>query len=92
VGLAAGYLTGAVGSAGVVSAAVLDNVVMLFAALFVYGAGSAANLQARYAGADLAAPHRRGRAVAVVLVAAVAEVEHESASLQNVFERILQVF
>jgi hypothetical protein len=28
----------------------------------------------------------------VVLVAAVAEVEHESASLQNVFERILQVF
>jgi hypothetical protein len=30
-------------------------------------------------------------AVAVVLVA-VAEVEHESASLQNVFERILQVF
>ena len=69
VGLAAGYLTGAVGSAGVVLAAVLDSVPLLFAALFIYGAGTAANLQARYAGADLAAPHRRGRAVAIVLVA-----------------------
>jgi MFS family permease len=68
-GLAAGYLTGAIGSAGVVAAAVLDSVPMLFSALFIYGAGSAANLQARYAGADLAAPHRRGRAVAIVLVA-----------------------
>ncbi len=69
VGLAAGYLTGALGSAGVVLAAVLDNVPLLFTALLVYGAGTAANLQARYAGADLAAPHRRGRAVAIVLVA-----------------------
>lgn len=69
VGLAAGYLTGAIGSAGVVAAAVIDHVPLLFAALFIYGAGTAANLQARYAGADLAAPHRRGRAVAIVLVA-----------------------
>ncbi|WP_291383232.1 MFS transporter [Demequina sp.] len=69
VGLAAGYLTGAIGSAGVVLAAVNDNVPLLFTALVIYGAGTAANLQARYAGADLAAPHRRGRAVAIVLVA-----------------------
>ena len=55
-GLALGYLTGAVGSLGVVLAAVLDNVPLLFAALFVYGAGTATNLQARYAGADLAPP------------------------------------
>ncbi|MCC9706647.1 MFS transporter [Streptomyces sp. MNU76] len=68
-GLAAGYLVGAVGGAGVVAAAVADNPVLLFIALFVYGAGSATNLQARYAGADLAAPDRRGRAVSTVLVA-----------------------
>jgi MFS family permease len=68
-GLAAGYLTGAVGSAGVIAAAVLDNPVLLFIALFVYGAGTATDLQARYAGADLAAPAHRARAVSTVLVA-----------------------
>lgn len=68
-GLSAGYLTGAVGSVGVVLAAGIGNVVLLFVSLLVYGAGSATNLQARYAGADLAAPSRRGRAVSIVLVA-----------------------
>ncbi|QBJ97823.1 MFS transporter [Rhodococcus sp. ABRD24] len=68
-GLALGYGTGALGSVGVVAAAVADNVVLLLIALFVYGAGTATNLQARYAGADLAAPSRRGRAVSTVLVA-----------------------
>jgi MFS family permease len=68
-GLAAGYLTGALGSLGVIAAAVLDNPVVLFVALFVYGAGTATNLQARYAGADLAEPAHRGRAVSTVLVA-----------------------
>ncbi|MBG0852743.1 MFS transporter [Streptomyces spinoverrucosus] len=68
-GLTAGYLTGAVGSAGVIAAAVADNPVLLFIALFVYGAGTATNLQARYAGADLAAPDHRARAVSTVLVA-----------------------
>ncbi|MFF4544690.1 MFS transporter [Streptomyces sp. NPDC001406] len=68
-GLATGYLTGAIGSAGVITAAVLDNSVLLFLALFVYGAGTATNLQARYAGADLADPAHRARAVSTVLVA-----------------------
>ncbi|HEX2312537.1 MAG TPA: MFS transporter [Thermomonospora sp.] len=68
-GLAAGYLAGAVGSAGVIAAAVVGNAVLLFLALFVYGAGTATNLQARYAGADLAAPEHRARAVSAVLVA-----------------------
>ncbi|WP_425569660.1 MFS transporter [Pseudonocardia yuanmonensis] len=68
-GLAVGYAVGAAGSAGVVLAAVADSVPLLFAALFVYGAGTATNLQARYAGADLAAPAHRGRAVSTVLVA-----------------------
>lgn len=69
VGLTLGYATGALGSLGVVAAAVLDSVALLFACLFIYGAGTAANLQARYAGADLARPHRRGRAISTVLVA-----------------------
>jgi MFS family permease len=69
VGLTAGYLVGAVGGFGVVAAAWLDDIVLLFASLFVYGAGVATSPQARYAGADLAAPSRRGRAVSTVLVA-----------------------
>ncbi|MGW7379011.1 MFS transporter [Streptomyces sp. NPDC054794] len=68
-GLAVGYLTGALGSLGVITAAVIDSSALLFVALFVYGAGSATNLQARYAGADLAAPTHRARAVSTVLVA-----------------------
>ena len=50
-------------------AAALDNVPLLLLSLLVYGAGTATNLQARYAGADLAAPDRRGRSVSAVLVA-----------------------
>lgn len=68
-GLAAGYAVGALGGAGVVAAAVLDHVPLLFAALFLYGSGTATNLQARYAGADLAPADHRGRAVSIVLVA-----------------------
>lgn len=68
-GLSTGYLTGALGSVGVVVAASIGNLVLLFASLLVYGAGAATNLQARYAGADLAAPSRRGRAVSIVLIA-----------------------
>ncbi|MGW6687699.1 MFS transporter [Streptomyces sp. NPDC054961] len=71
-GLAAGYLAGAIGSAGVITAAALDNPALLFVALFVYGAGTATNLQARYAGADLAEPDRRARAVSTVLAATTA--------------------
>ncbi|MFM9370931.1 MFS transporter [Streptomyces sp. Da 82-17] len=68
-GLAAGYLTGALGSAGVVVAAVFASPALLFLSLFLYGAGTTSNLQARYAGADLAAPRRRARATSTVIVA-----------------------
>ncbi len=68
-GLALGYLTGALGALGTILAAVLDSPALLFTMLFVYGAGTATNLQARYAGADLAEPKRRGAAVSTVLVA-----------------------
>lgn len=68
-GLALGYAVGAAGALGVLLAAVADSIPLLFIALFVYGAGTATNLQARYAGADLALPHRKARAVSTVLVA-----------------------
>ncbi|MDG9710590.1 MFS transporter [Streptomyces sp. DH10] len=68
-GLAAGYLVGAFGAAGVIAAAVTNSPALLFVALFLYGAGTAVNLQARYAGVDLAAPAHRARAISTVLVA-----------------------
>ncbi|MDP0398588.1 MFS transporter [Tsukamurella strandjordii] len=68
VGLAAGFGAGAVGAAGVVLAAALGSVPLLFASFLVYGAGTATNLQARYAGTDLAAPDRRATAVSLALV------------------------
>ncbi|MDD7967816.1 MFS transporter [Actinomycetospora sp. DW7H6] len=71
-GLSLGYGAGALGALGVVVAAALDSPVLLFVTLFVYGAGTATNLQARYAGADLAHPDRRGRAISIVLLATTA--------------------
>ncbi len=71
-GLALGYLVGAAGSAGVAIAAIVDSVWLLLPALTVYGSGTATNLQARYAGADLADPQHRGRAISIVLVATTA--------------------
>ncbi len=69
VGLAWGFLAGGFGAAGVVLAAGTGSVWLLFASLFVYGAGTATNLQARYAGADLALPSRRGFGTSMAMVA-----------------------
>ncbi|AKA02368.1 multidrug ABC transporter permease [Streptomyces noursei ZPM] len=68
-GLILGYGAGVLGSLGVVAAAALGSVLLLFPSLLVYGAGTATNLMARYAGAELAPPERRGRAVSTVLCA-----------------------
>ncbi|TDD68885.1 MFS transporter [Jiangella aurantiaca] len=68
IGLGAGFAAGGIGAAGVVAAAVSDNVPLLFASLFIYGAGTATNLQARYAGTDLAPPARRGTAISIAMV------------------------
>ncbi|MER7986671.1 MFS transporter [Streptomyces noursei] len=68
-GLVLGYGAGVLGSLGVVAAAALGSVLLLFPSLLVYGAGTATNLMARYAGAELAPPERRGRAVSTVLFA-----------------------
>ncbi|CAA9579293.1 MAG: Uncharacterized MFS-type transporter [uncultured Thermomicrobiales bacterium] len=69
LGLVAGYTGSLIGSIIVVLSAVISNPALLMLGLFLYGAGSATNLQARYAGTDLVAASRRGRAVSTVLVA-----------------------
>ncbi|OEJ31020.1 MFS transporter [Streptomyces subrutilus] len=68
-GLALGNGIAALGSAGVVAGAAARWPVLLLAALFVYGAGTVTGLLARYAGAELAPPERRGRAAGTVLFA-----------------------
>ncbi|MGO1183765.1 MAG: MFS transporter [Micrococcaceae bacterium] len=69
VGLAYGFLAGGLGAVGVVAAAVLNSLPLLFVALFIYGAGTATNLQTRYAGTDLAPAHRRGVGTSLAMVA-----------------------
>ncbi|ALS74751.1 MFS transporter [Planococcus rifietoensis] len=68
-GLAAGFVTGGIGSIGVVFAAIWGNVFLLFLSLVIYGAGTATNLQARYAGTDLASTKQRGTAISIAMVA-----------------------
>jgi len=68
IGLAMGFFIGAMGAAGIVLSAVIRSPALLFAALMVYGFGSATNLQSRYAGTDLAPPDRRARAVSMAMV------------------------
>lgn len=69
IGLAYGFIAGALGAVGIVAASVMGNVPLLFFSLFAYGAGTATNLQARYAGADLAPAHRRGFGTSMAMVA-----------------------
>ena len=68
-GLAYGFMTGGLGAAGVVTAALINSVPLLFVSLFVYGSGTATNLQARYAGTDLAPANRRGFGTSMAMVA-----------------------
>ncbi|MEK3826938.1 MFS transporter [Paenibacillus sp. FSL K6-1558] len=68
VGLAAGFIAGGVGATGVVFAALWDQIALLFVSLLIYGAGTATNLQARYAGTDLALPNQRAKAISTALV------------------------
>ncbi|AXI00575.1 MFS transporter [Sporosarcina sp. PTS2304] len=67
-GLGAGFITGGIGAFGVIGAAVAGNLIFLFIFLFIYGAGTSSNLQARYAGTDLADEKQRATAVSVSLV------------------------
>ncbi|MFC7216613.1 MFS transporter [Streptomyces polyrhachis] len=66
-GLVLAYLIGAAGAALVVLAAVVGSFPLLLLGMAAFGAGSSANLQARFAAADLAEPRHRGRAIATVV-------------------------
>nr|MDT0657056.1 MFS transporter [Micromonospora sp. DSM 115978] len=66
-GLVLAYLTGAVGGVLVIVAAVTGLVPLLFAGMLLFGGGSAANLQARYAAVDLAPPERAGRQLSMIV-------------------------
>ncbi|MEV6690765.1 MFS transporter [Micromonospora sp. NPDC051196] len=66
-GLAFAYGVGAVGGALVVLAAATGSVPLIFVGMLLFGGGSAANLQARYAAVDLAAPDRRARQLSLIV-------------------------
>jgi MFS family permease len=66
-GLATAYLAGAVGGLLVVAAAIAGWVPLLFLGMLLFGGGTAANLQARYAAVDLAEPARRGRQLSIIV-------------------------
>ena len=67
VGLTLAYVVAAVGGAVVVGAAAVANFPLLLIGMAAFGAGNSANLQARFAAADLAEPARRGRAISTVV-------------------------
>ncbi|NYE08684.1 MFS family permease [Bacillus niacini] len=67
-GLTAGFMLGGLGAIGVIFAAILNSVFLLFPSLLIYGAGSATNLQARYAGTDLASKKQRATAISITMV------------------------
>jgi MFS family permease len=66
-GLAGGYLGALGGALLVIAGAVVGAFSLVLAGAALMGAGTATNLQSRYAAADLAAPHHRGRALATVV-------------------------
>jgi MFS family permease len=67
-GLTIGFLVGGLGALGVVISAITNSLLLLFGSLFIYGAGTATNLQARYAGTDLAHENQRATAISIILV------------------------
>lgn len=68
-GLSTGFLTGGLGAIGIVISAIITNIPLLFSSLLIYGFGTATNLQARYAGTDLANANQRATAISIAMVA-----------------------
>ncbi|MFC9034160.1 MFS transporter [Streptomyces arboris] len=66
-GLVLAYLIGALGGALVVLGTMARSFPLLLLGMAAFGAGSSANLQARFAAADLVGPERRGRAISTVV-------------------------
>ena len=68
IGLATGFIVGGLGAIGVVLAALTNSIILLLVSLLIYGAGTATNLQARYAGTDLADKKQRATAISITMV------------------------
>ncbi|MGW3308021.1 MFS transporter [Streptomyces sp. NPDC001073] len=66
-GLVLGYLVGALGAGVVVLAASIGSFPLLLCGMAAFGAASSANLQSRFAAADLAEPEQRARAISHVV-------------------------
>jgi len=64
--LATTYLVAAVGAVVVVGAAMQESIALLFVGFFLFGGGTAAGMQARYAAVDLAPAPLRGRHLSVI--------------------------
>jgi MFS family permease len=67
IGLRFGLSLAFVGSAIVVLAAVVRSFPLFVVGMFLFGGGTTANNQTRYAAADLAEPARRGRDLSIVV-------------------------
>jgi MFS family permease len=66
-GLVRGSLTATTGAGAAIVAAEIESFPLLLVGMVLMGWGTAANLLARYAGADLAAPEHRARAISTVV-------------------------
>ncbi|HSI25847.1 MAG TPA: MFS transporter [Aeromicrobium sp.] len=65
--LTLGWLGGTIGAATCVAAAVADSLPLVLLGLVLFGSATAANLQSRFAAADVATPAQVGRALSVVV-------------------------
>lgn len=66
-GMTVAYLVAAVGGAGVVAAAMLRSLPLMFVAMFLFGGGTTAGMLARFAAVDLAPAPKRGRHLSLVV-------------------------
>jgi MFS family permease len=66
-GLALGWLLGALGGAVVIAATLGELFALFLVGMLLIGAGTATNLQARHAAADLASERTRGRDLSIVV-------------------------
>jgi MFS family permease len=66
-GLALGWALGGAGGTVVIGATVMGSFVLFLAGMVLVGAGTATNLQARHAAADLSSERSRGRDLSIVV-------------------------
>lgn len=66
-GLVLGYVLAVLGAVGLITAALTRSFALLLLASLLFGGATASNNQSRYAAADLAEPHRRGRDLSLVV-------------------------